>query len=955
MEDYEVVQTLSNNQYICVRRSSSSSNNPSARSSSHQTERKSEKKKNRKSSSSHNHYLITKQYLYSYDHSKYQSEDEKLLRKYNDIHTRIDCLLFLREKDLVNLLDCFYFEQIEKQSKYTDKYFCTVEKIDGIVSLRYLLYKNRLRNKNFQPLKQSLIFQVMRCCLEASAILHAVGEPYFSFSPCNILIEKKTRKVMLRPYVIDKTDMLHKFIEDPHGESIFDPYTIKFEDNKVLVKEFFENQLWYCPPELVFRIFLGKKDKIHKYKKQLYNEIKHSYTTSIAIDIWAMGCIFSEMMLPYPLFSSMRIEDQVINTLSILRLESENEEYSHPRYMKQSKFFNTILSKHLDLKTNRLSVLKHYLTGSSSYEVTAVTLQTISCMMDYEPSLRPPASRILKIPIFSTQNLPNSGLYYRKTDHNNSSKTSGDDDTLSKNSVLVDYVNKVEEEQVKANQSWISESSIANHNEHARVDQNFANDSIYEESIMLASLLNDKSKRKKATSANEQVFMTYQQKNLEEKEGENLLNYLSDNDVKSSSTSFVTLSHAFKKLEKIYRNEITKIGNDIREMKETLGDLLQNSVLPSEKNNHHRSGSVENSIESSSSSSSEEVFVPKTSTIRGTVQLTIERIHEIEYEGQLYFSILRGHTELVTQDLLSKNYTSIHINDEFSKYNNEIMLKITDQVKKNGHEAIVGVAIIDLSPLSYSTDLCGWYNLYDSIQNKKLTGQVLVRITFVKQQPALPIQKPPSQTLTTQQIKVNEQPAAAVSSQHPSLSEKATTSLPQRPSPNMFTQNYDNILFGNLEDELDQKMSLSVDTFVFTESSSNTQLLGDDDHHEMIMTEHHTSPPANQTPLIPSSDIITANSLRVDDINEITNVLQPRSFSNNHYLPLPITHANHIEAPHNDLSHFQTISSSSLMSSRPIIHSEPNVEPLNHPSAATNATSSHLHHHPVHCYINNHM
>lgn len=633
MDDYEVVQTLSNNQYICVRRSLTSNGHSRSM---NQKERKSETKKyHPRSSSTHNHhhYLITKQYLYSYDHSKYQSEDEKLLRKYNDIHTRIDCLLFLRDKNLVNLLDCFYFEQIEKQSKYTDKYFCTVERIDGIVSLRYLLYKNRLRSKNFQPLKQSLIHQVMRCCLEASAILHAVGEPYFSFSPCNILIEKKTRKIMLRPYVIDKADMLHKFIDEPHGESIFDPYTIKFEENKVLVKEFFENQLWYCPPELVFRIFLGKKDKIHKYKKQLYKELRQSYTTSVANDIWALGCIFAEMMLPYPLFSSMRIEDQLINTLSILRLEAENEEFSHPRYMKESKFFNTILSKHLDLRTNRLSVLKHYLTGSSSYEVTAVTLQTLSCMMDYNPSLRPASSRILNIPIFSNKSLPTGGVYYRKLDHNGSPKMSEDDDTLS-NSVLVAYVNKVEEEQVKANhnRSWISESSIVNHNDHTRVDPN---DSIYEESIMLASLLNDKSKRKQP-STKEQVVVTYQQKNLEEKEGENLLNYLSDNDMKSSSASFVTLSHAFKKLEKIYRNEITKIGNDIREMKEALGDLLQNSALTNEKN--HQSASVENAaFDLSSSTTSEELYVPKTPTILGNVQITIERIHEIEYEGQRKF------------------------------------------------------------------------------------------------------------------------------------------------------------------------------------------------------------------------------------------------------------------------------------------------------------------------------
>src|SRR3989338_6570363 len=78
------------------------------------------------------------------------------------------------------------------------------------------------------------------------------------------------------------------------------------------------------------------------------------------------------------------------------------------------------------------------------------------------------------------------------------------------------------------------------------------------------------------------------------------------------------------------------------------------------------------------------------------------------------------------QELLSKNYTTISIGPEMAKYNNEITIQIKDTM--HNRSSLVGEAFIDITALSYSLEICGWYNLYASSM-KERTGQILLRIT----------------------------------------------------------------------------------------------------------------------------------------------------------------------------------------------------------------------------------
>ncbi|EFC48722.1 predicted protein [Naegleria gruberi] len=826
MNQYEVIQTLSDHQFICLKLSDEVSYRK------HRDERKRKRP----------HYLITKQYLYSYDHEKYTSEDEKLYSKYKDIHERIDCLLFLREKDIVNLLDCFYFEQIEKNSKYTDKYFCTVEQLDDIVSLRYLLYKNRSRNtKEHQPLKNSLIFSIMTCCLESCRILHALGEPYFSLSPCNILINKRTRKVSMRPFIIDKLEFLRKYIDEPLGESHIDPYTVKFtENNKVVVKEFFENQIWYSPPEFVFRL-CNDIDiyKMTKHKKKVYKELKHNFVNSLEVDIWAAGCIFAEMVLPYPLFSAKTLEDQVTNTISVLGYGSSDNRAETPKYVWENRLFAALAKK--NIKINKLAALKGFLTSNPYFEISGIALQTLACMFEYNPAKRPSALNLMKIPIFHS--LDSSTMYYRKlTEEERKAEKEG------LNPILVAYVNKVEEEQIQAshNRSSISEQPKENNN-------NTTTDSIYEESIMLASLLNDKTKKR---ASPEKVMVESREKDLQHKKGENLVNYLSDNETKNTS-SFVALTCAFGKLEKIYRQQLTQIGKDIREMKEALGDLKQNNVVTMEKK--------QNTTLSPKLSSTKESNMTKSFKFNGDVKITIERIHDIEFEGKY-----------------------------ISKFNYEITLQIHDIV--NRRVTLVGEACIDVSPLSYSSDICGWYNLYDSSRQEK-TGQILIRITpqhnlstNASNPPTLdeyPSEIAPDRTegieQQTKKTKLEDIPRTEYyESPHVNYTivpqyniEEISVTSPEK------RREYEKLFETSFsENEFEKKISISPETFVFSHSSasgSNSLFDDEDDLDKQIkkssprplqryvvedIKEENVKPPEQEDP----ATILTDPFLNTNDI-----------------------------------------------------------------------------------------
>ncbi|KAL9650687.1 hypothetical protein ABK040_001743 [Willaertia magna] len=676
MNQYEVLQVINKNQFIC-----------------RITEKSVKSSKSLTSSSS---FLITKQYLYSFDHSKYHSEDERLFAKYKELHDRIDCLLFLKDKQFIHLFDCFYFEQEDKSSKITDKYFCTVELLDGFVSLRYLLYKNRTQNENkFQPLKQSLIFSVMNTCLKCLKLMHTLGQSCSELTPCNILIERKTKRVYLRPFSIDSLNTLKRNLIGKYLVKYIDPFTCKINSGsfKVLVKEFEESNNWYYPPEILFKLhgFLRKNREcdVDMVLTELFTKQE---LLSKQKDVWSLGCIFCETFLPYPIFSARKIEDQIVNIISILGVNFNSFDLKTiPLYLKECEYFDLVTIRG---SINPIQNIRNYLSVSPGYEILNGVLQTVTCVLDYNSEKRPSVINLLDMPMFSLFSQTSGIHFYKKSDK----------ELINLSPVAVENV-------------------IEEYTKHTSNSTGSDFDSLYEESMELAAILNPKPKAKKEEknteiSNTDKLVVTSKDKSLHNFNTEidrNVINYLSSSENDNSVRTKTSITRVFSKLEEVYREQLKQMGKDINDVKSALGELRDIS----EKQNL-------------------EIKKELKATLPCPVQrlqISIEKLKNIQTSvGKLFFSVIWGKIEKTTMSKeYELNYALFDIERDLLSncgWHNELTIQIYD-VTENSTE-LIGEVLIDISQLlkhnkTRINEVSGWYKIF-GLRKKKSGGEIFVKV-----------------------------------------------------------------------------------------------------------------------------------------------------------------------------------------------------------------------------------
>ena len=92
----------------------------------------------------------------------------------------------------------------------------------------------------------------------------------------------------------------------------------------------------------------------------------------------------------------------------------------------------------------------------------------------------------------------------------------------------------------------------------------------------------------------------------------------------------------------------------------------------------------------------------------------------------VFFSVMIGKTTKVEeQDLFSQNYASFKVG-ALETNNNELSLFIYDV---NGvNKSVVGETTVDISPMTLTNELNGWYTLFDSNHGEKPVGQIMLKI-----------------------------------------------------------------------------------------------------------------------------------------------------------------------------------------------------------------------------------
>ncbi len=213
-------------------------------------------------------YLITKHRIYE--------DDPRATR-------RMEAIMFLKERKLIHCEECFYHYSYNKNNTIQKKYFCTVEKLTGYTSLRKMIFE---RKDNF-PLEESLVAVITKVCVQTVYTLHAIEQSFGPLlSPRSIVIDTKSKQAYLRPFMLRFDKYLKRY-----KTHYVDAYT--FDARTQTALEFDESLHWYWSPEIL---------------------LHHSSTSlqfSFENDVWSLGCIFCELLLPYPIFRSSSLEKQI--------------------------------------------------------------------------------------------------------------------------------------------------------------------------------------------------------------------------------------------------------------------------------------------------------------------------------------------------------------------------------------------------------------------------------------------------------------------------------------------------------------------------------------------------------------------------------------------------------------------------------------------------------------------
>jgi serine/threonine protein kinase len=346
--------------------------------------------------------IDTNQVIVSTSINNNESTKLFLIRKYKlyeenryEWSQRVNALQFLKEKNLIHLHDSFLFRNTE-----LDQYYCTVEQLTGYTTLRRFMWNMSQIHKNqkFVPVENQMVQNVMKGIIESLSVLHAVGVPYGHLSPLNIVIEEETNRVLLRPLDI-VTDTSVWYVTKQ-----IDPYTFRLNNqSKSTIMEFEERQVWYFPPEVVFKL------KETKYYHSIYS------------DCWALGCVFAECFLPYPVFSAEDLPNQIIQTFTILGLP---DRMYVPEVILQTGIYETLSEKLPVVSTDDVVTKLRNLRKNLSAEnlkLSFPVVQILSLLLDYNMKKRPEVGRLGGASIFANAN---TAMYKWNTSRSRSKLTS---------------------------------------------------------------------------------------------------------------------------------------------------------------------------------------------------------------------------------------------------------------------------------------------------------------------------------------------------------------------------------------------------------------------------------------------------------------------------------------------------------------------------------------------------
>jgi len=139
--------------------------------------------------------------------------------------------------------------------------------------------------------------------------------PHGKICPKNILIDDQL-SIYLRPFHLDLIEAnFHTFQNDNNHQKLKNNAYNDF-------KHKYKPEFWYSAPELLFRnvSMTEKEDYLMSTKSSIGTFRQPEYLSNeMSLDMWSLGCIFSELFLTLtPLFQAVDQTDQINKFIEVL-------------------------------------------------------------------------------------------------------------------------------------------------------------------------------------------------------------------------------------------------------------------------------------------------------------------------------------------------------------------------------------------------------------------------------------------------------------------------------------------------------------------------------------------------------------------------------------------------------------------------------------------------------------